>query len=181
MPRVATFSLLLALAACGGKGTDTAGTDTGGSTQDSADTGADSTGLPENPAPFDVVVSGAVNTTLTFDLPTCTRNGQNFRTFWRNSARTHVYVLIAEVMGTFTGEGSYDQDAGGRVKLQEEAGGTLAYYAADPSQGDTLRIDVPYVLDTEAAGTFTVSGLHGTDGTITVTPTELPIWCPQFD
>ena len=180
MPRVASLSLFLALAACGGKDADTSTSDTSGAT-DTQDTGGNSMGLPENPAPFDVVVSGAVNTTLTFDQPTCTRQGQNLRTFWRNAARTHVYVLIAEVMGTFTGEGSYDQDSGGRVKLQEEAGGTLAYYAADPAQGDTLRIDVPYVLDTEAAGSFAVSGMHGADGTITLAPAELPIWCQQFD
>jgi hypothetical protein len=180
MPRVASFSLLLVLAACGGKGSDTAGTDTGTST-DTQDTGGNSMGLPENPAPFDIVVSGAVNTTLSFDQPTCTHQGQNLRTFWRNSARTHVHVLVAEVMGTYTGEGSYDQDSGGRVKLQEEAGGTLAYFAADPAQGDTLQIDVPYATDTQAAGTFTVSGMHSTDGTITLTPSELPIWCEQFD
>ena len=177
MPRVASLSLLLALAACGGKDADSAGTDT----NDTFDTGADSMGFPESPAPFDIVVSGAVNTTLSFDQPTCTHQGQNLRTFWRNSARTHVYVLVAEVMGTYTGEGSYDQDSGARVKLQEEAGGTLAYYAADPAQGDTLQIDVTYAGDTQASGSFSVSGMHGTDGTITLTPSELPIWCEQFD
>ena len=183
MPRVARFSLLLALAACGGKGADTAATDdTAGGTDDTAqDSGGGNAGLPANPAPFEVMVSGATSTTLSFDQPSCTRNGQNLRTFWRNSARTHVYVLIAEVMGTFTGEGSYGSDAGARVKLQEEAGGTLAYFAADAAQGDAFQVDVTYVTDTEAAGTFTVSGMHGTDGRITLTPSELPVWCERFE
>lgn len=146
------------------------------------DSGADPDTLPPDPTPFTLTVAGAYSADLTFDQPTCQAldGAPNFRAFWRNAAREHVFVLVADVLGVYAGPGTYDQTMGHvDVKLQEEAGGSLAYFAS--GEGDTVSIEVENVTDTQAWGSITVSGLQGDPGAITVSPQPIPIWCPELD
>lgn len=146
------------------------------STADSAvDSGVES--FPEVPAGFTIQLAGARTDALVFDTPTCSLNGTSLRTFWRNGAGQHVFVLIAEIMGQYNGPGAYDATRGVRLKLQEEAGGTLAYFAADPAQGDTVAVDVTAGDAYRAAGTATVGGMRGSEGAVTFSPASWPIWC----
>ena len=133
--------------------------------------------FPEVPAGFTIQLAGARTDVLAFDTPTCSLNGTNLRTFWRNGSGQHVFVLIAEIMGQYNGPGAYDATRGVRLKLQEEAGGTLAYFAADPAQGDTVAVDVTAGDTYRAAGTATVGGMRGTEGSLTFAPANWPIWC----
>ena len=142
-----TSLLALLLVACGGGSKDTSSdgdtagdtsvTDTSGDTADSG--GGD---FPAEPGGFTVQLAGARTDTLVFDELSCSLNGANLRVFWRNAADAHVFVLIAEIMGNYAGPGSYDEGTGVRMKLQEEAGGTLAYFAADPTAGDSVAVTV---------------------------------------
>lgn len=169
-------------AADGGGGDGGATDDTGG------DGGTDL--LPPRPDPFTLVVTGATSLSLRFDTPTCSKpvGSSNFRVFWRDSGGSHVFVLVAELMGTFTGPGTYDTaGAGAKVKLQEEAGGTGAqrYFATDETQGDSATITIDY-LDEEKAevawGEFSFTSLHGsTGGPLTATPQPIPIWCDALN
>ena len=82
--------------------------------------------------------------------------------------------------GDYTGPGTYNTaDDSLIVTLQEEAGGQGRYYAVDATKGDSASIE----LKTDPSdrnlvyGTLTVSSLHSTDGQITLSPTEIPVWC----
>jgi hypothetical protein len=138
--------------------------------------------MPADPRPITLHVHGFTELTLVFDAPTCgvTQGAPTFRAFWRNGEGEHVFVLVAEVIGLYTGPGSYDSSMG-RVdaKLQEEAGGSGAYFATDTT--DTTSITVDGQDDTRAWGEFTVSGMHGGDGAITLDPSTIPIWCPVLN
>lgn len=175
---------LLSLVACASSPGDDFGKpvepDTGGQVID--DSGADPNVLPPDPTPFTITVAGAYSADLVFDQPTCQAldGAANFRAFWRNAAREHVFVLVADVLGVYAGPGTYDQTMGHvDVKLQEEAGGSLAYFAS--GEGDDVAITVDNVTDTQAWGSITVSGLQGDSGAITLTPQPIPIWCPELD
>jgi hypothetical protein len=140
--------------------------------------------MPDDPTPLTVTVSGAIDETLVFDTPTCSHptGSSNFRVFWRNGSGAHVFVLFAEILGDYTEPGTYNgQDHTARVKLQEEAGGSGYYFAADTAEGDTLTITVDHVDVDGAWGEFTVSGLHGDEGAITLAPATVPIWCTEVD
>lgn len=197
--------LLVSLLACSGKSTDDTSAETGetaetgesgetaetgesgdsgdsGDTQDTNDTGS-SVKLPPDPRPLVLHVTGAYNGTLTFDAPTCSwyDGVPNFRTFWRNGSKEHVFVLIAEIIGAFDGPGTYDQTMGTvRVKLQEEAGGSGYYFGTDTTAGDTVSITVDGVNETAAAGSFTFDELTGDGGAVQVSPQPVPIWCPEM-
>jgi hypothetical protein len=162
-------------------GDDTAAADDTASTDDSGGGG----GFPPDPRPVSVTVSGAYSGTLVFDEVNCTHplGSSNLRVFYRGSG--HVFVLKAEILGDFSGVGTYSSaDTRTQSSLQEEAGGSGYYFAADASQGDSVQIDIEG-FDEEAGqawGAFTVSGMHDTTaGTITLSPSELPIWCPTLD
>jgi hypothetical protein len=180
----ALFALPL-LAACGGG--DAAGKDSSTPEDTSADTasdtaadsGVDTSGgdFPAAPTGFTVQLGGARTDNLTFDETTCTANAGSLRVFWRNRARAHVYVLITEIMGRYTGPGLYDDTSGLRLKLQEEAGGSLSYFAADAAAGDTLAAEVTAGDAYRASGTATTSGMRGDEGQITLSPGSWPIWC----
>lgn len=139
------------------------------------------TGLPDGVSPF--TLSTSDGHTLTFDTSTCQWPGgtTNFRQFWRVSDHSHVFVLVIEILGGFAGAGTYDNaTSNARVRLQEEAGGSGAYYAADAAQGDavTITIDAISAEDWTGWGSATASGLHSADGAaITLNPSTLPIWC----
>ena len=156
-------------------GSSTGGGDTGGGT------GGDPGGIPADPRPLTVTVTGATSQSLVFDQVTCTHplNSSNFRIFWRGSG--HVFVLKAEVLGDYTGPGTYSSaDTSARASLQEEAGGSGFYFTADAAQGDTVTftMEAHDVDAAEAWGTFTVTGMHGSDGALPLEPSSLPIWCP---
>jgi len=188
MPRAPflLFPLLCSLlAACGGG--DAAGKDSPTPEDTSADTASDTASdtsddtadsdFPEAPAGFTLQLGGARSDSLAFDETTCTANAGSLRVFWRNRARAHVFVLITEIMGRYTGPGTYDDTTGVRLKLQEEAGGALAYFAADAASGDTLSVEVTDGDAYRASGTATTSGMRGEEGQITLTPGSWPVWC----
>ena len=153
--------------------------DTGGDTDDTGQ--IVDTGLPDGVSPFTLSTSDGHS--LTFDASTCQWPGwtTNFRQFWRVSDHSHVFVLVIEILGGFAGAGTYDNaTSNARIRLQEEAGGSGAYYAADPAQGDTVNITIDAISDVDWTGwgTATASGLHSADGAaITLNPSTLPIWC----
>ena len=172
---------VLFIQACTDPAKDTA--DTGdradsGAVDTGADTGGDSgSTFPEAPAGFTIQFSGARSDSLVFDELTCSLNAANLRVFWRNASDAHVFVLIAEIMGRYAGPGNYDDTTGVRLKLQEEAGGTLAYFAADPSSGDTVAVEIAEGDAYTAAGTATVGGMRGAEGSISFAPATWPLWC----
>jgi hypothetical protein len=186
----ASFLCLGLIAACSkGGGDSPADTDRaddsdvvdtdGGTTDTNSDTD-----LPPDPRPLTIAVHGGYEGSLVFDQPDCTAvtGAPQFRAFWRNGSGAHVFVLIAEVIGPYDGPGEYTQDQSiVRAKLQEEAGGNGNFFATDTTQGDTVTIDVDQVTDTEAWGSFTVGGMHGDAGAITIDPTTIPIWCPELN
>jgi len=189
------------LLACGDKSTTTSDTADTGSDQalpgdpnspesdtgdgDNEDTGETDSEMPENPAPFTVSLSDGRE--ITFDLPSCQhfRGSPNFRMFWRDSAQSHTYVLTMQVMSTFDGAGVYASDSHNvQVKLQEEAPVTGApYYATDGEQGDTVSLEVVYIDEEIAWGSATASTIHSnaTTDPLTITPSSLPIWCPDVE
>lgn len=168
--------LTLLLACSSSEDTAVADTPVDTATSDSAtDSGVET--FPDVPDGFTIQLAGARTDALVFDTPSCSLNGTSLRTFWRNGAGQHVFVLIAEIMGQYAGPGAYDATRGVRLKLQEEAGGTLAYFAADSAQGDAIAVDVTAGDAYRAAGTATVGGMRGTEGSITFAPATWPIWC----
>ena len=149
-----------------------------------ADTDTDSAvdTLPPDPSPFTLTVSGHYDAQLSFDQPSCQAldGAPNFRAFWRNAAREHVFVLVADILGVYAGPGTYDETMGHvTVKLQEEAGGSLEYFYT--GEGDTVLINLEGVTETEAWGDITVSGMQGDAGAISIMPQPIPIWCPALD
>lgn len=181
-----SLALPLALLACNGAPDTGPVADTDTDVPVDTDTGDD---MPVNPAPFTVTVSGDADLALVFDAPTCTAQGNNFRAFWRNTSGDHAFVLIAETLGGFTEPGTIDQtQPNTRAKLQEEQGGQgIGPFQTDAAQGDTFALHVDhfdeagYDVTQRAWGSFDVGGMHGTDTAITVTPTNLPIWCPAVN
>jgi hypothetical protein len=140
---------------------------------------AEDTG-PEDPSPFTVEVNGEENLTLVFDLPDCSSplGSSNLRTFWRSGSGEHVFVLVAEVLGSYAGEGSYSSDSlTVRTKLQEEAGGQARYFATDTAQGDSALVVIDSADDTNAIGEATAATMHSTTGSIAITPSSFPIYC----
>jgi hypothetical protein len=168
---------------------DSVGVDTGAEAADDAD--ADDGGppvngdMPENPGPFELILTGG--TTLPFDQPTCQhfRGSTNFRAFWRDSARSHNYVLTMQVMQTFEGAGTYESSAHRvDVKLQEEAPMTGApTYWTNGDAGDTATVTVTYIDEDVAWGEAAISGMHdaASGEAVSVTPSTLPIWCPDVE
>jgi len=155
----------------------------------SADDGSDGVltpaDMPPNPGPF--TVSFSDGTSLEFDLPSCShyRGSTNFRMFWRNEDRSHVYVMIIEAMSVFDGVGSYSSNDGTvRVKLQQEAGGTSgdSAYKSDGSDGSEVLVRVDYLDEDIAWGEATITTMHDTtqDVPVDVTPTTFPIWCSDL-
>jgi hypothetical protein len=207
--RLIILPLILTLACSGGDAEDSAhdesGGESGGSTAgdgggeagDEGDDGGADTGplgpddLPPDPGAFTLSISGAYSGDLLFDTPSCTwpYGSANFRVFWRNGSGDHVFVLVAELLGTFDGAGTYDEtNHSARAKLQEEAGGSASYYAADAAQGDAVTITVEHAEydDLEDAGIawgeYTLSTMHDSSGgQIQITPTTVPIWCPTVN
>jgi hypothetical protein len=182
--RPATLICLLGLAlgACTPKDdSNNGGDDTGPDTSPPVDT----SDFPDDPAPFDVQVSGAYEGTLTFDEPDCyyPTGSSNLRVFWRNADGAHAFFLLVELLGDFQGAGSYDGgNSDPRARLQEEAGGTGNTFASDSGLGDTVTFLVEQLEEDRAWGEFTISGMHdGQGGAITLSPSTLPIWCPVLE
>ena len=166
------LSFILCLIACGNKEQS----DTSGDTAVVEDT------TPTRPDSIALQTSGKENLSLMFDTPTCQipSAAPNFNTFWRNGTGAHVFVLRVMLRGDYEGPGVYNTtDNSLLVSLQEEAGGEGRYYAIDSEQGDFASIE----LKTDPSdqnlvyGTLTVSSLHATDGVISISPTEIPLWC----
>ena len=167
-----TLLFLPLFTACGDKDqTDT-------STEDTAP--EDTT--PTRPDSIVLETSGSENLSLMFDNPTCQipSAAANFNTFWRNGTGAHVFVLRVMLRGDYVGPGIYDTTNDSLlVTLQEEAGGQGRYYSVDATQGDSASIE----LKTDPSdrnlvyGTLTVNSLHSAEGAITISPTEIPLWC----
>lgn len=137
--------------------------------------------MPADPSGFSLTVSGAYAGTLGFDDPICSHLGGNFRMMWRKEDRSHVFVLIAEIMSVYTGPASYDPSMGTvRAKLQEEAGGYGYYFSTDHSD-DPITLDILYCDDDLAWGDVTVSTMHSDKGAINISPTSFPIWCDNVE
>jgi hypothetical protein len=206
--RLIILPLILTLACGGGDAEDSAQSESSGESGGSSSgdesgeggeggEGGEDTGplgpddLPPDPGAFTLSVSGAYTGDLLFDTPSCTwpYGSSNFRVFWRNGSGDHVFVLIAELLGPVEGAGTYDEtNHSARAKLQEEAGGSASYYAADAAQGDTVSITVEHAEydDLEDAGIawgeYTLSTMHDSSGgEIQITPTTVPIWCPTIN
>ncbi len=178
------LSVFLITTGCGDKETDSdtnidTGSDTGPDTAEDTDT------FPDDPSPFQIQLSGDESENLRFDEPYCNNmmGSSNLRIFWRDSTNQHVWVLVAELMGSFDGAGTYTLDENGsvRVKLQEEAGGQARGYMTSHSDGDTAQIVLEHVEENRLYGHVTVSSMHGTNGQIGFSPVEFPIWCPSID
>jgi hypothetical protein len=157
-------------------------TDTDADADTDTDTDADAD-MPSDPTPFTITVSGGYSGTLAFDEATCTNplGSSNFSIFWRDSADSHFFVLVGQMLGTFDGAGTYDETEV-TIKLQEEAGGDGNYFAS--TDGDAVSFTIDHIddqsTDTRVAwGSYTVSSLDG--GTITVSADEIPIWCPAVN
>ena len=166
------LSFILCLIACGNKEQS----DTSQDTEIVEDT------TPTRPDSIVIQTSGVENLSLVFDTPTCQipSAAPNFNTFWRNGSGAHVFVLRVMLRGDYEGPGVYNTtDNSLLVSLQEEAGGQGRYYAIDTEQGDSASIE----LKTDPSdrnliyGTLTVDSLHATDGVISLSPTEIPLWC----
>jgi len=157
--------------------------DTADDTGDTGDSG--DTGLPPDPTPFTLHVSGPVTKDLVFDLPSCTQplGSSNFSQFWRNASDAHVFVLAVQLLGTYTGPGTYDSATDGvNIKLQEEAGGTGLYFFMDKVAGDTASLTIDHIDKAQAWGEFEFSGLHdGTGAAVSVSPMPIPVWCPTLN
>ena len=165
----------------GADGVDGADGSDGTSAGDAAD-GTEPDGLPPDPSPFTLEVSGAHTQSIVFNQATCSRpNGSsNLRQFWRGDG--HVFVLKVEIMGTATAAGVYtavDHDV--RATLQEEAGGSGLYFVAGAAE--TIEVTVDGLDDDadEAWGSWTVSGMSdASGGGVLLSPQPLPVWCPSF-
>ncbi len=173
-----SLCLLVGMAACGGNkddGEDTTVVESG------LDTNLDTGEEDVLPYPFTLDFTGSLEQSLLFDAPNCTLNAPtHLQVFWRNLARDHTFVLVAEILGGVASTGSYDQNTtGARLKLQEEAGGSGAYYQSDASQGDTFIIEITEHNYEEgyARGTFSFSALHSGSDATTATPMPIPIYC----
>ncbi len=165
-PLLSTFLLT----ACGAKDQ----TDTGSEEPIVEDT------EPTQPDAITIQTSGSESLSLMFDTPSCQipSAAPNFNAFWRNGSGAHVFVLRVMIRGDYTGGGTYTStDSELLVTLQEEAGGQGRYYALDETQGDTASV----VLNTDTEGvvwgTLTVNALHNLDSAISISPTEIPLWC----
>jgi hypothetical protein len=168
--------------------------DDGGAGGDDASTGGDDAGaagddgpvIPPDPTPFTLTVTGATEASIEFNQSTCEIYPRpywtNFRHFWRGSG--HNAVLIVEVLGAYSGPGTYDQSMGTvRAKLQSEAGSPYNFFfQTDAVQGDTLTLVVENA-DTRHGvwGEFTFSSMHdATGGSISITPQPVELWCPDL-
>ena len=160
-------------------GDDDGASGTGGDAADGT------SGMPDKPVPFTVSLSDG--TALEFDLPTCShyRGSSNFRTFWRKEDRSHVYVLIMEVMGSFDGAGTYSSTAGTvRVKMQQEAGGdgTGSSYNTGDVEDSEVVLTVDHLDEDVAWGSASLTAMWNRtqEIVVTVAPTTLPIWCEDL-
>jgi hypothetical protein len=93
-----------------------------------------------------------------------------------------VYVLILDITRDFgAAPGSFGADQV-RVRLQEEAGGTVAYY--DSSLGSASATAIIEGFDTElgqAWGSVTPGTLgDSAGGSLTISPLDVPIWCASL-
>ena len=176
--------LLASLACSSSKSLDSAPTnDTATDTDDTNDTNdtVDTGGFPADPTPFTINISGVANQSLLFDEPSCLKptGSSNLRIFWRNSQDQHVFVLKIEMLGSYTGVGSYDSSTA-RATLQEEAGGSGLYFTADSNAGDTVDVVIEGDEDAQIWGSASIPSLHDITGEgINLDPSTLPVWCPE--
>ncbi len=182
--------LCLAVQACDDGGEkdsaeDPGGGGGGGGPNDTQDSGAgDTGGPPSDPTPFQIVITGALEETLSFDQPTCTQQvgSNNFSMIWRDESRSHYFFLAASLLGDLDGTGTYDySNSSPTFKLQEEAGGQNRYFYVDTAQGDDGSLTLDYLDEEKAWGEFSFTGMHGSTGAITGDPMPVPIWCPSLN
>ena len=186
--------------ACGGKDDDASDDDTGAWSSDADGAPMELDGddpeeeddgittaedMPAKPAPFTLTISDG--TSVEFDLPSCShyRGSSNFRTFWRKEDRSHVYVLIMEVMGSFDGVGSYSSNDGTvRVKMQQEAGGdgSGSSFNTNDVEGAEVILTLDYLDEDLAWGEVSLTSMWNStqEVVVDVTPNTLPVWCEDL-
>lgn len=195
--RLARAGLVLWAAGCAGgasKDEDSAGgadgaegeADGADGAADGAADGGDDGGpatFPEGPIAFTLTGSGAAELNLSFSAPDCPYRvgGTSFRQTWRGEG--HVYVLIVEVSRDFPGTaGTYAAAGQARVRLQEEAGGSLAYFDSTLGDGEvSVTLDGFDTDASQAWGSFSAGALgDSAGGRLEIGPQPLPIWCPSL-
>ena len=164
-------------------GDDTSAADDSGG--DGADSGDGPDGLPADPRPLTITVSGSSPQTIVFDqvsAPTRSiRAASGLLAGQRPCLRAQ-----GRSPRNHEGPGTYRSgDTNTRASLQEEAGGSLQYFVVDPSAGDSVEftMEAHDVEAAEAWGSFTISGMTGADENgnplpIQISPSTVPIWCP---
>ena len=170
------FSLLFA---CTQSKTDSADTNNSDDTSLTEDTAEQ---YPADPSPFTITISGAESETLIFDKPSCSSptGSPNMRMFWRNRSGSHVFVLLAEVLGDFDGVGTYTApEQRVNIKLQEEAGGQGRYFASNDSSNSVITYDISD--DNFISGEASVNALYNGDLEVTLSPSSFPLWCDDIE
>ena len=170
--------------ACGNKEQTTEDSATSETEDTALDTGEDLD--PQPPESFSISLSGAETETLLFDTPTCQipDAAPNLNVYWRNGAGTHKFVLRMMLRNSFEGAGEYDnQNHDLTITLQEEAGGQARFYQTDTAQGDSasmsLQVFEEIIGEPVTYGTATVTTMHNGADSITLNPSEIPVWCDK--
>jgi hypothetical protein len=146
-------------------------------TQDTNDSGS----FPEDPGPFSIDLSGVYTQTLVFDEPSCLKpaGSSNLRIFWRNSQDQHVFVLKLELLGNYTGVGTYETNEA-RATLQEEAGGSGLYFTANTDLGDMVDLQILGDEDGHIWGEGNTPSMHDVnEAEIIFSPSLVPVWCDE--
>ena len=170
---------ILFLFACAQPKTDSASTDSSNPSDTAGDTAVEN---PADPSPFTITLSGGASETLIFDKPSCASptGSTNMRMFWRNKSGSHVFVLLAEILGDFNGVGTYTSpEQRVNIKLQEEAGGQGRYFASN----DSSQVVITYEISDEnfIFGEASANALYNNDLEITLSPSTFPIWCDNIE
>jgi hypothetical protein len=136
----------------------------------------DTTGqLPETPFPFGLTIAGAENQTLSFTSATCTHYGgsSDFRV---RMITDDSWLMTMQVVGQYVGAGGYDAATGARASLQQNVAQAPVYDTQ--TGGSTVTFTIAYEDADIAYGVVEVSTLTSAQtGAITLSPTEIPIWC----
>ena len=134
----------------------------------------DTVELPATTLPFDLLLSGAANETVTFDSATCASyTGSNrLDVTWESSATS--WNLRLFVRDDFTGEGAYTGH--NWVQLLENFSGGRSFYAKTET-GQAISVTIDGYGSNGVWGTFTTDPLEGSGGDVTIAPQPVAVWC----
>ena len=173
---IALWSLL----SCGDSPKETS-EDTGEpTTADTSSDTEDTDSVPPEPEAFVLSISGSDNESLTFDTPTCQIPDAvpHFNLYWRLSSGGHKFVLRVFINAEYEGTGTYDNSTNNiSVRLQEEAGGSGRFYQTEAEKGDVVTATIETNEEGNVWGTIEVATMHNGESSISLSPTNFPIWC----